>query len=259
VDGEVVACVEVGASTVETVLLGPGRDFQAQTGAHEPPPGVPLLLAVPGYVHGSRVLGAANLGWDNVDPAEALGLAASASLLCNDAEAAALGESVLRPGRPDLVFVGLGTGVGGAVVRHGAVQANLFAHQSGFGERLCTCSRIGCLETVAGGWALADPLAMTDLKAIASAVAHAVSREPAADAHLVVVAGGMSRAYPVLLELIADALPSRDVQPTASHGTKSAAAWGLRDLLRQSLAAVDLRVPLTSGTAASAATDWTMG
>ena len=220
-------CVEVGASSVETVLLGPAGARRI-SGACAPA-GQPLLIAVPGLVEGTRVLAASNLGWYDVDPAEQLGLPAPAALVCNDAEAAALGESVLRPGRPDLVFVGLGTGVGGAVVRDGEVTANLFAHGGSFGERGCGCGRLGCLETVAGGWALPERLTGDDLARLARSVARAVQDEPLATPPLVVLAGGLSAAYPSLVALLAGALPARTVQASAARGAKSAAAWGLRD------------------------------
>ena len=226
----VAACVEVGASSIETVLLGPGDAVRVTPGLSGLRDDAALLIAVPGLVADGRVLAASNLDWWDVDPAEALGLDRRAEVVCNDAEAAALGEAVLRAGTPDLVFVGLGTGVGGAVVRDGqVVEANLFAHQVGFGDRLCTCTRTGCLETVAGGWALPAPI--RDLAALAASVARAVEQEPLATPELVVLAGGIARAYPELVELLAAALPHRVVEPTKSTRTKSAAAWGLQALL----------------------------
>lgn len=229
VAGDPVTCVEVGASSVETVLLDGGTVVHRRLGVAVPA-GQPLLIAVPGLVQGSRVLAASNLEWYDVDPAVQLGLVGPADIVCNDAEAAALGESVLRPGQPDLVFVGLGTGVGGAVVRDGLAEANLFAHGGSFSSRPCGCGRIGCLETVAGGWALPDPLTDADLALLARAVARAVADEPLATPSLVVLAGGLTAAYPSLVALLGAALPDRQVVATAASGTKSATAWGLRHL-----------------------------
>lgn len=234
-DEQITACVEIGASSVQTVLLSGRTPISTLPGAQQPPVGAPLLIAVPGLVEGRRVLAASNLEWYDVDPAEALGLPAPADLVCNDAEAAALGESALRPGTPDLVFVGLGTGVGGAVVRNGTVDANLFAHLPGFGTATCSCTQVGCLETVAGGWALPASLRPDDLEVIAVSVAAAIRREPMATAPLVVLAGGLARAYPALLDLLALALPERQVEGTAAPETKSAAAWGLLHLWERSL------------------------
>jgi predicted NBD/HSP70 family sugar kinase len=219
-----VACVEVGASGSETVLLDRGR--VVRTAGALPPIGVPLLMAVPGLVAGSRVIAASNLGWYDVDPADRLGLPGPVALLRNDAEAAALGESVLRGG-VDLVFVGLGTGVGGAVVRGGEVHANLFGHHPGFGDRDCPCGRTGCLETVAAGWALPDPI--SDIGAVGVAVAAAIDAEPLATPSLVVVAGGLAARHPAVIDVISAGLPNRTVEPTAAPAeAKSAAAWGLR-------------------------------
>jgi predicted NBD/HSP70 family sugar kinase len=224
--GRPLACVEVGGGGVETVLLG-GAQPIVLAGPHRPT-GLPLLMAVPGLIAGTRVVAASNLGWLDVDPAVQLGLHTSAALVLNDAEAAALGESALRDGTP-LTYVGLGTGVGGAVVAGGeVVGANLLGHGGSFSDDPCPCTRTGCLETVAAGWALPDPLTAADLPAIATAVATAVRDEPLATAPLVVVAGGLARRHPALVDAIAAALPDRQVQRSAAPGSvKSAAAWGL--------------------------------
>lgn len=235
--GRPLACVEVGGGGIETVLLG-GPDPIVLAGAHLPA-GLPLLMAVPGLIAGIRVVAASNLGWLDVDPALQLGLATSAELVLNDAEAAALGESALRDGAA-LTYVGLGTGVGGAVVADGRVLgANLLGHGGSFSDDACPCGRTGCLETVAAGWALPEPLTAGDLPAIATAVAAAVRDEPLATAPLVVVAGGLARRHPALVDAIGAALPDRAVQPTAApDNVKSAAAWGLALAYGQSCEAV---------------------
>ena len=225
-------CIEVGASSVETVLLSAGSIVHRRLGVVAPA-GQPLLIALPGLVEGTRLIAASNLGWYDVDPAEQLGLTGPADVVCNDAEAAALGESVLRPGQPNLVFVGLGTGVGGAVVLDGAAEANLFAHGGSFSDRDCACGRVGCLETVAGGWALPDRLTDGHLNEVARNVARAIEDEPQATPSLVVLAGGLTAAHPLLVGLLGALLPERQVVPTAAPETKSAAAWGLRHVYEQ--------------------------
>ena len=229
-------CVEIGGGGLETVVLAPDG-LATRTSGLSHHPDLPLLIAVPGLVADGRVIAASNLGWYDVDPAEQLGLAGPALVVCNDAEAAALGESALRPGKPDLVFLGLGTGVGGAVVIDGQATANLFAHQRGFSTRTCTCGRTGCLETAAAGWALPDPLPAALLPGIAGALAQAIEAEPLAVPELVVLAGGIAAAHPELIALLAEALPGRTVVGTAADATKSAAAWGLRHLLHEGRAA----------------------
>jgi len=224
--GTPVACVEVGGGSVETVVLGRGEP-EVFDGAC-PPAGLTLLLAVPGIVADGRVVAASNLDWYDVDPAEELGLDTSAALVLNDAQAAALGESALRDGA-DLTYIGLGTGVGGAVVRAGVVLAtNLLGHGGSFGDLHCPCGRTGCLETVAAGWALPDPLSASDLGVMADALAVAVHDEPLATAGLVVVAGGLARRYPAVVAALAKALPDKVVEASAAPlSVKSAAAWGL--------------------------------
>ena len=111
------ACVEVGGSGNQTVLFDEDATPVIFDRAHQPF-GARLALAVPGIIEGDRVLAASNLNWHDVDPVSALGLAGPAAAVCNDAEAAALGEAELRGmgSGGSLVFVGLGTGVGGAIV-----------------------------------------------------------------------------------------------------------------------------------------------
>lgn len=229
----VLACVEVGASSTQTALLDGFGRFSFRPGVSVPG-GVPVLAASPGLIRGTHVVAASNLGWFDIGVAEALGLDAAVSLLRNDAEAAALGEHVLRGTPGDLVYVGLGTGVGGAVVTANGVTGNLFGHLGGFGDRACACGSRGCLETVAAGWALGDPASPTELETAATAVAQAIRREPLSTSRLVVVAGGLARRHPHLIELIAAALPDRDVEHSAAPPeAKSAAAWGLLHLHRQ--------------------------
>ena len=201
-------------------------------GAHRAP-GVPLAIATPGIVEGARVVAASNLGWFDVDPARELGVGPRADLVLNDAEAAALGELALRDLTDDMVFVSLGTGVGGAVVLDGMVTANnLFGHARGFSDMPCVCGRRGCLETVAAGWALPAPLTDRDLDHVARSVARAVDTEPVATGPLVVVGGGLAARYPDVVLRIAEYAPQRVVEPSAApRGFKSAAAWGLRAAL----------------------------
>lgn len=228
----VLACVEVGASSTQTALLDSFGRFSFKPGVAVPA-GVPVLAASPGLIRGTHVVAASNLGWFDIGVADALGLDCTVSLLRNDAEAAALGEQVLRGTPGDLVYVGLGTGVGGAVVTSGSITSNLFGHLGGFGDRACACGSRGCLETVAAGWALGEPASQAELETAATALAQAIRREPLSTSRLVVVAGGLASRHPQLLELIAAALPDRDVEPSAAPPeAKSAAAWGLLHLHR---------------------------
>lgn len=117
--------------------------------------GVPGPVDAQGIVHGC-----VNLGWGGV------ALKSTLETLCgfnfkaeNDANAAALGElwQGVAKGRDSMVFLTLGTGVGGAVLlggrpisgRHGSAgelgHLNVNPHET----RVCTCGRRGCLEQYA--------------------------------------------------------------------------------------------------------------
>ena len=86
--------------------------------------------------------------------------------MVNDARAFALGQ--LRHGAAatasDAVFVTLGTGVGGAIASDGALRLGSGARGGELGHvpiapdggRRCGCGATGCLETIAGGKALAE-------------------------------------------------------------------------------------------------------
>jgi predicted NBD/HSP70 family sugar kinase len=226
-----VACIEVGGSSVQTVIFGTNGSYRLVSGAQRPD-GHSLAIAVPGLIADGWVIEASNLGWKDVDPVNALGLDGPVDAVLNDAEAAALGEAWLRgqPGLRRLVYLGIGTGVGGAVVENGnVVGENLFGHTPGFGAGTCRCGRVGCLETVAAGWSLPNPIDEQALRRAARAIADAVRTDPlAAEGPLVVVGGGIARRYPELVDLIAENLDGIRVEPSrAPLQAKSAAPWGL--------------------------------
>ncbi|WP_303974581.1 ROK family glucokinase [Streptococcus merionis] len=119
-------------------------------------------MGSPGAINRDKgtVVGAYNLNWKTVQPVKdqiesALG---TPFFIDNDANVAALGEKWKGAGEndPDVVFVTLGTGVGGGVVAGG----NLIHGAGGAGGEIghmvvdfdapimCTCGKLGCLETV---------------------------------------------------------------------------------------------------------------
>jgi predicted NBD/HSP70 family sugar kinase len=225
------ACVEIGASNVQTVLFEGDGCYRVVEGAHQPE-GFELAIGVPGLIVDGIVSESSNLGWRDVDPVEALGLPGPAKVVVNDAEAAGLGESVLRAaeGFGPLVYLGLGTGIGGAVVDGGEVIAgNLFGHMAGFGSARCPCGRTGCLETVAAGWSLPYPIDDEHLARASSALATGITSESlASGVPLVVIGGGIARRYPRLVDMTRAHLNGLEVEPTqAPPEAKSAAAWGL--------------------------------
>lgn len=106
------------------------------------------------------VIGAYNLNWKTRQPVKRLIEEGTGIpfFLDNDANVAALGEQWLGAGlkEPDVVFITLGTGVGGGIIAegqllHGAAGAageigHITVEPDGY---LCTCGKRGCLETVA--------------------------------------------------------------------------------------------------------------
>lgn len=107
-----------------------------------------------------------NIRWDNksivADIESRTGLPAS---IANDAKCAALAEAVLGAGKnySRVCMITMGTGVGGAFVRNGQLDAgNLYADADGIlghitveaNGRPCTCGRKGCLEAYASATAI---------------------------------------------------------------------------------------------------------
>lgn len=124
---------------------------------------VGIGMGSPGAVDRDKktVTGAFNLNWAHTEEVgsvieEELGIPFA---IDNDANVAALGERWVGAGanNPDVVFVTLGTGVGGGVIADG----NLIHGVAGAGGEIghinvepengfaCTCGNEGCLETVA--------------------------------------------------------------------------------------------------------------
>lgn len=230
------ACVEIGGGSVQTVLFDNGARPRIVEGATQPE-GYAVAFAVPGIIDGGVVRWASNLGWRDTDPVVALSLPGPAALVVNDAEAAALGEAALRGerGLERLVYLCVGTGVGGAVVADGrVVRANLFGHNAtghgtSFGDLPCRCERRGCLETVAAGWALPDPLDEDTIIDVAAKLARAIATHELCGSGTVVLGGGIARRYPELVDEVARWLEGRTVERSlAPAKAKSAAGWGLR-------------------------------
>src|SRR5215208_1871012 len=127
-----------------------------------------VCLAVPGYIlaHEHKVLSAANLeAIEGIPLKEALGNRTGLQVTIeNDANAAAWGEFRFGAGKDveNLVFVTLGTGVGGGVISHGVLLrgargtggelGHITVHSAG---PRCGCGNRGCLEALASGTAIA--------------------------------------------------------------------------------------------------------
>jgi len=107
---------------------------------------------------------APNLAWRDAPIGAIVGRATDAPVLVdNDCTAAAYGEFVAGAARDrsDVLYLGVGTGIGGGLILRGALYrgAHGFAAEVGHiivepGGPLCGCGNHGCWETVASGKAI---------------------------------------------------------------------------------------------------------
>lgn len=105
-----------------------------------------------------------NIKWENVPVAQLMGQILPVPIrIANDADCAALGETVAGAGRgyQDVIMLTLGTGVGGGVVIDGDIYEGRGVSGSELGHMViiengeqCTCGRRGCLEAYASKGAL---------------------------------------------------------------------------------------------------------
>ncbi len=123
-------------------------------------------IGAPGTVDGKAgvVLYSNNLNWYNVPlSADIEAIAGVPAFMTNDANAAALGEYAYGAGRQydNVIFVTLGTGVGGGIIIDGKIYEGLCGAGAELGHmgiemngELCSCGRRGCLEAYASTSAL---------------------------------------------------------------------------------------------------------
>lgn len=133
-----------------------------------PPPAVSVGVVAPGPLNPSTgvVYFGPNLpGWHDVPLRDILQRRLQRTVVVgNDGNSAALGEAMFGAATHTrhLIYLALGTGVGGGIVSHGM----LIEGTRGLGGEVghipvdpagprCTCGGIGCVEAYAGGWAIA--------------------------------------------------------------------------------------------------------
>lgn len=130
-------------------------------------------ISLPGTVDpvlGVSIDSPAMPGWDRVDLREALvagGVEPGATYVANDADVLArserLGHAVHHP---DLLVLKASTGLGLGILAEGRVVAGHLGAAGEIGHtkvdaaagRPCRCGDVGCLETIAAGWALVASL-----------------------------------------------------------------------------------------------------
>jgi glucokinase len=145
------------AELIQTVADDAGLAADASVGIASPGPINPRT----GVVYFTPNL----LGWLNVPLGPTIErLTGRVTVTGNDANCAGLGEVAFgaAKGATDVIYLGIGTGVGGAVISGG----HLVDGVRGLGAELghmcvamdgprCTCGGLGCLEAYVAGWAIA--------------------------------------------------------------------------------------------------------
>lgn len=113
-------------------------------------------IGVPGAADSKGIVPVCvNLGWGRKDVPKELGGLTGLPVACgNDANLAALGECWKGAGNDNMVFVTLGTGVGGGIITEGKVLAGIngaggeIGHITLFPSETipCNCGKCGCAE-----------------------------------------------------------------------------------------------------------------
>ena len=155
--------VKDGAKAVEAEIVDAVHELAEGVGA--PPAGVGVGVAGQVEAGSGRVGFAPNLGWHNLpfqaDLRRALGLPV---VVTNDVRAATWGEWLHGAGQgcDDLVCLFVGTGIGGGVVSGGQMLSGSSNTAGELGHIVVDlhgptyhCGNQGCLEALAGGWAIA--------------------------------------------------------------------------------------------------------
>jgi len=152
---------ERGATAVIHTIAAMIQELVAQA----PAPVAGIGLDTPGQVNPADgvVRQATNLGWAEVRLVDDLRAALDLSLplyVMRDAYAEVLGEAYFGAGQGcrDLVYLGLGSGLGGGAMCDGRLLSGATLNASEIGHlsldpdgRLCNCGLRGCAETVVSG------------------------------------------------------------------------------------------------------------
>ena len=178
--------VRDGPAAIEAEIVAVVHELQGTASSR--PVGVGVGVAGQIDPHHGIVRFAPNLGWRNVpfqeDLSQALGLPV---VVTNDVRAATWGEWLYGAGQgcDDLICLFVGTGIGGGVVSGGRVLTGCSNTAGELGHITvdlngpqCTCGNGGCLEALAGGWA------------IARQARESISADPSAGAFLLKMADG---------------------------------------------------------------------
>ena len=200
--------------------------------------------------------------WTGLDLPAALGAALPRAPMrwADDGDLAALAESA-HAGVPDLVYLGVGTGVGGGIVLGGRVLPGPERGSCELGHLVvdlagpvCDCGRRGCLQALASGpaimraagrlrgapvdaaalraaWECRDGWAETALTTAAAALATAiVGAGELVRPALGLVGGGFAAAFEGFVELVASQTAARGRPGHPAPPVRAAALGGLSSL-----------------------------
>lgn len=185
---------EVGAGPD---LVMPGvADQLARLIGTDTPPVLGIGMSLPGAVDTARGVSVDTpvmAGWDGIPLAPYLtGVAADAPLfLANDADILARSEYLGHAAQArDLLVLKASTGLGLGVVADGRIVTGALGAAGDVGHtkvpeaagRPCRCGDVGCLETIAAGWALVARLREEgrEVEHVRDLVAHALAGDPEA-------------------------------------------------------------------------------
>jgi predicted NBD/HSP70 family sugar kinase len=225
--------IELGGSSAQTVIRDESGRFWFATGIIHDPTSL-VALACPGIIEQGRVRYATNLEWPaDADPAQQLGIA-QLRIVVNDAEAAALGEAILRSSTAapqDVLYIALGTGVGSAIVVNQSAHYYDIGHCQIGGTKYCAgCQSIGCLNSELEARALPSVLSAADQQFVAQTLAHALAIHPVDQQLPIILGGGISRRYPAILTHFAS-LANHAIEGTAAPPEAKSAAYAGLDYL----------------------------
>lgn len=123
-------------------------------------------IGVPSMVQNEIAINCVNLGIKNLDVKKEFQKAMNKNVcvsVANDARLAAYGEYSILENKPEaIVFVTLGTGVGGGIIKHNQIDTGVSGLCGEIGhiridrehQFQCACGKTGCLETVSSATGL---------------------------------------------------------------------------------------------------------
>jgi glucokinase len=155
--------VESSVEKIEAEIIEMARDIIGSVGFKPKVAGVGMA----GQIDPKKgmVIFSPNLSWHNIPLQEVLAKELGIPVaVTNDVRAAAWGEWLYGAGRGynDIVCIFVGTGIGGGIISNGLMLAGCSNSAGEVGHitidrngPVCTCHNKGCLEAIAGGWAIA--------------------------------------------------------------------------------------------------------